>query len=254
MLTSSVVSADVRLTGNVGPITIDDNVIIPQNSTVTLNGTTIRGNVFVRSGARLFTYAAIIEGNVQATGSFVVDLRNQSKVGGDVQGYRTRTVRVREGTAVDGNVQIKEARASIDVDALQVNFASVDGDVQAEKSSGRFRVRDSYIGGNLQFIENTTGPYVANNNDIAGDLQHFKNRGKATATNNDVGGNLQVEENFLGPYRIASNQIAENLQFFKNNGFGDIIRNYVGGNLQSKENQPQPNIKNNIVDGDLEVE
>jgi len=211
LLPSAVVSADVRLTGTVGPISIDDNVIIPRNATVILNRTTIKGNVFVRSGAKLLAYGANIDGNVQAIGSFLVDLRQQTTVGGDVQGERTRTVRVREGSTIEGNVQVKEAEAPVDADALVVNFADVSGDVQAEKSAGRLRVRDSRIGGNLQFVENTSGLYAVKNNDIGGDLQHFKNRGKATIVRNDVGGNLQSKENRPQP-TIENNDVEGDLE------------------------------------------
>jgi hypothetical protein len=169
-------------------------------------------------------------------------------VSGDVQGTSTRTVRVREGSIVRGNVQIKEAVAGSDVDALLVNFSRVRGDVQVEKSSGRMRVRDSRIGGNVQFVENRTGLYTVTNNEIDGDLQHFKSSGRVTFTRNDIDGDLQVIENTIGPYRIAYNHIDGNLQFFKNQGEGEIIGNDIDGDLQSKENSPRPTIRGNTVD------
>ncbi len=205
--------ADVRLEGKVGPVTIDDNVVIARDTTAALNGTIIKGNVKVRRGATLITRGARIDGNVQAAGSLLVDLRQKTFVDGDVQGERTRSVLVRGGTVVGGNIQIKEAAAPVDVDALFVRTARVDGDVQVEKSAGRLRVLDTFIGGNLQFVENLTGPYRIRDNRIAGDLQFFKNRGKGTITGN-----------------------------------------HVRGNLQSKENKPRPVIKDNIVEGDLEIE
>ena len=213
LLTVHEVRADVRLVGTVGSITIDDNAYVPKYTTATLNGTIIKGNVFVRRGARLIANGARIIGNVQAYGSLLVDLRQQNFVDGDVQGKYTRSIRVRGGTVVGGNVQLEEAAAPTDVDALLVYLANVDGDVQAKKTAGRLRVIESEIGGNLQFEENYTGPYVIMDNSIDGDLQFFKNRGQ-----------------------------------------GKIIRNHVRGNLQSKENRPRPIIRDNIVEGDLEIE
>jgi hypothetical protein len=198
-LTCSAAMADVRLTGTVGARTIDDNVIIPQNSACTLNGTIIKGNVWVASGARLVANGARIIGNVQSYGGRLIHLREQTYVNGDVQGERTYSVIVNSGTGVGGNVQIKEATAPTDVDALLVYTSSVDGDVQAEKSYGRLRVIQSTVRGNLQFVENRSGPYVIRDNRIGEDLQFFKNRGTGTITGNRVGGNLQSKENSPRP-------------------------------------------------------
>ncbi len=67
--------------------------------------------------------------------------------------------------------------------------------MQAEKSRGRIRVIESDIGGNLQVVENYTGPYVLKYNWVEGDLQFFKNRGKGSIIGNHVLGNLQRKEN-----------------------------------------------------------
>jgi len=213
-LTVPEVRADVKLRGQIGPVKIDDNVVIPKNASATLNGTIIDGNVFLHRGAKLISKGARIYGNIQARGALLVVLRQQTFVGGDVQGERTRSIRILEGTQVDGNVQVKEAAAPVDVDALLMKSAYIDGDVQAEKSSGRLRVIECEMDGNLQFVENYTGPYVIRDNWIGGDLQFFKNR----------------------------------------QGKGRIIYNMVHGNLQSKENRPRPTIKYNKVKGDLEIE
>jgi hypothetical protein len=159
-----IISTGTELTGTVGPITIADDVVIPQNTTTMLNG------------------------------SSLVDLR-QTFVDGDVQGEGTRSVIVGAFPQVMGNVQITEAAASAGVYALQLDAAVVDGDVQVEKSAGRLRAKESRNGGNLQFVENDTGPYWITDNTINGDLQFFKNRGECTITGNEVGGNLQSKEN-----------------------------------------------------------
>lgn len=198
-----------------GPVRIHDDLEIPYDTIATLNGTTLDGNVYVRSGAQLSAKGAYITGNVQAYGALLVDLKQQTFVGGNVEGEHTRSVLVREGTHVGGNVQITEASSPVDVDMLLVDGARVDGNVQVDESAGRVRVvnNQSQIGANVQIEENTTGPYEITNNRIYGDLQFFTNRGQGTITGNDV-----------------------------------------HGNLQSKENSPRPTIENNIVEGSLEVE
>lgn len=192
-------------------MTIDDNVEVPQDTTLTLDNTTIKGNVYVRSGATLYANSARIIGNVQAYNAFLVDLRGSTYVEEDVQGKATRSVIVLGGTRVGGNVQIEEAITPIDVDALVVEGATVDGDVQAQKSSGRLRVKASQIGGKLQFFENRTGLYEIMNNRIDGDLQFFKNQGAGTITGNSVGGNLQSKENSPPP-TIEGNTVGGNLE------------------------------------------
>ncbi|HPR03655.1 MAG TPA: hypothetical protein PLP82_07105, partial [Deltaproteobacteria bacterium] len=116
-----------------------------------------------------------------------------------------------DGTMVGGNVQIKQANAPADVDALWVDSAAVEGDVQAEKSSGRLRVTGSRVGGNLQFVENSTGIYDIRDNRIDGDIQFFKNKGAATITDNSVKGNLQSKENSPSP-TITRNTVDGDLE------------------------------------------
>ena len=200
-----------KITGQIGSQTIDDNVEIPQDAALTLDNTIIKGNVFVRRGATLNANGARIIGNVQAYDAYLVDLRGSAYVDGDVQGKATRTVSVRDGTRVGGNVQIEEAIAPADVDALFVDNATVGGDVQAQKSSGRLRVKASQIGGNLQFFENRTGLYEITDNRVDGDIQFFKNQGDGTITGNSTGQDLQSKENNPPP-TIQGNSVGGDLE------------------------------------------
>jgi cytoskeletal protein CcmA (bactofilin family) len=177
VLSANTALADVPLSGKLGRVTIDDTVEIRRNTSATLNGTVIKGNVLVRSGATLVSNGAKIDGNVQAFDANRVDLGQQTVVHGDVQAEGTRSLIVRGGTFVGGNVQLTEASAAVTEDALRVEFSKVDGDLHAEKSSGRLRALENQIGGNLQFLENKTGTYEIENNSIGGGLQFFKNRG-----------------------------------------------------------------------------
>ena len=196
---TSAAPADTVLKGNIGARTIDDDVTISADTSCVFNGTIIKGNVRVLRGARLYSNGAQIDGNVQADGAFLVDLRKNTRVDGDVQGKGTRTIRVGGRTAVEGNVQLTEGSAGRRADALLVKNASVDGDVQAEKSSGRIRILGNRVGGNIQVVENSTGVYQIRRNRTEGDLQFFKNRGKGKIIANTVGGNLQSKENSPRP-------------------------------------------------------
>ena len=207
-----------------GPETIDDNVVVLPNTITTFNGTTVKGNVTVMQNAQFFANGASIEGNVQAHGAYLVDLGQQTFIDGDVQGDKTRSVIVRGGTVVGGNVQISKAVAPADVDALLVNNAEVGGDVQAEKSSGRLRVKSSLVFGNLQFEENKTGPYEVTGNVIDGDLQFFKNQGAGTITGNQVGSNLQSKEN--NPQPTIFGNIVEGALEIESGGNGGSSTDY----------------------------
>lgn len=210
--------ADVTLRGAIGARVIEDNVVIPAYATCTLDGTVIKGNVRVLAGARLYSNRARVTGDVQAFDSFIVDLRQNTTVDGNVQGEGgTRSILVRGGTRVTGSVQLKEGFAPTAVDALLVQNAIVGGSVQAEKTNGRLRTMSSRVDGNIQFVENRRGPYAILNNQVRGDIQFFKNQGAGAV--------------------MAS-----------------IIGNRVGGNLQSKENSRTVVVRSNIVDGDIEVE
>ena len=196
---ASLALADVTLRGTVGPRTIDDDVVIARGTTCVLNGTIIKGNVRVQSGAKLTALGARIIGNVQAFDSNLVSLKQGTRVNGDVQGEGTRSILVLGNTRVGGNVQLTEGSAPTNVDALLVQNAVVSGDVQAEKSSGRLRSLGNAVDGNIQFVENRRGPYAIKNNNVRGDLQFFKNQGSGKIIGNRVGGNLQSKENSPRP-------------------------------------------------------
>lgn len=199
-------SAEVTLRGNVGKRVIDDDVVIAQNTKAVLNGTVIKGNVRVLAGAKLVAKRARIDGDVQSFKALKVELRRGTRVDGDFQGEGTRTMILKENSKVEGNVQTKESSAAERVTALQVLNATVDGDVQAEKGSGRYAIIGSTVDGNIQVVENQTGLYQIRRNRVAGDLQYFKNRGAGTITGNWVDGNLQSKENSPAP-KVSGNRV-----------------------------------------------
>jgi hypothetical protein len=198
------------VSGKIGAVTIDDDLTIAGNSTATLKGTVIQGNLILQAGARLVASGIRVEGNVQAAQGATVDLGRSSVVIGDVQGIGTASIAVRGATCVGGNVQLQSGSAG-GGNALLVQAAEVEGDVQAEKSAGPIRVTGTRIGGNLQIVENTGGKYDLTNNVISGDLQFFKNSGGGKITGNRVGGNLQSKENTPAPV-VKRNTVAGNTE------------------------------------------
>ena len=78
---STAALADRKCSGTIGPITIDDSVVV-QNASCTLNGTIVKGNVLVNSGGRLTTLGAQIDGNIQAKGAISVTVEPNTYVEG----------------------------------------------------------------------------------------------------------------------------------------------------------------------------
>lgn len=194
------------VSGNIGPVTIDDDLTIAGNTTANLKGTIIQGNLILQPGARVVASGIRVEGNVQAGAGASVDLVRSSVVLGDVQGVATTSIQLRGGIRVGGNVQLQSGTGTRG-NALLVQDAIVDGNVQAEKSAGPIRVTATRIGGSLQVVENTSGKYDLINNDITGDLQFFKNTGAGKIIGNRVGGNLQSKENTPAPL-VRKNTVA----------------------------------------------
>lgn len=141
--------------GTIGGATIDGNVIVPKNATCYLKGTDVQGNVEVKSAAKLYATNVDVEGNIQSEGFQVVN--------------------VKQGSFVDGDIQLKNGR-----------------------SGGSSLVAASIVDGNLQLGENRA-KMTANSNTIRGDFQAFKNRGGLSFNNNRISQNFQCKENAPAP-------------------------------------------------------
>lgn len=145
---------DTVCRGTIGARSVD-NVKVPQNATCYLNGTDVQGNVAVKSGAKLYATNVDVEGNIQSEGFQVVQ--------------------VKQGSFVDGDIQLKNGR-----------------------SGGSSLISASIIDGNLQLEENRA-KMTANSNTIRGDFQAFKNRGGLSFNNNRISQTFQCKENSPAP-------------------------------------------------------
>jgi hypothetical protein len=82
-----------------------------------------------------------------------------TRVNGDVQGKGTRSLLVRDGTRVGGNLQFVENRRGPYV----MTSKQIDGDLQFFKNRGSGAITGYQVGGNLQSKENSPKPLVRNN-------------------------------------------------------------------------------------------
>lgn len=156
--------ADVYCPPNLGPVTIDDNVIV--TGTCDLNGTQVKGNVLVQSnGALTVRNNARIDGNIQADGGVYVRVEN-TKVGGDIQ---------LEGVAGDESyVKYSDVGGNLQLDNNSVKLVAqrniIDGDLQAFSNTGRVIIRYNTIDGNLQCKSNRPAP-TGGFNQVAGNKE-----------------------------------------------------------------------------------
>lgn len=209
---STAALADRNCSGTIGPITIDDNVVV-QNARCTLSGTIVKGNVLVYSGGKLRTLGAQIEGSIQAKDAVSVIVEPNTFVEGDIQLENLSGASKVTYSQVTGNIQLKYNRRTVTVD-----YNTVNGDIQFEElKAGAFaaNVRYNTVGGNIQMTKNTLTKLSVLSNRVDGDMQAFENRSSSALI-------------------IRANNIRQNLQCKSNNRAPTGGSNVVGG---SKEDQ-----------------
>jgi cytoskeletal protein CcmA (bactofilin family) len=127
---------DGYCTGSIGAVTVSE-LIVSKNSICTLNGTRVKGNIKVQSGASLFAYGVSVDGNIQAEGASRVE--------------------VHSGSFVDGDIQLKYSGMAV------VSGVRINGNLQSFENWGNQSFTSNRIGGNLQCKENNPAPMGSSN-------------------------------------------------------------------------------------------
>jgi hypothetical protein len=146
-----------------GSITVDA-LEVPENTTCTLNGTKVKGNILVYGNATLIAYDVWVGGNIQADHSARVE--------------------VHPGSYIGGNIQVDYSGL------LLVSSVRIDGNLQAFNNSGSQSYTGNMIGGDLQAFDNHGGVSIQNNT-IDGNLQCKSNAPAPTGSGNHVNGNME---------------------------------------------------------------
>jgi hypothetical protein len=154
---------DTVCQGTLGAVTVV-NLIVPDGSTCTLNGTRVEGNIHVGTRATLKAKGVDVEGNIQAEGARSINV----VVLGGVPSF------------VGGNIQIKQGGTAL------IDRVDIREDLQFEENRGPVSAKGNEIGGNLQAYKNTGGVTIKNNQ-IAENLQCFDNNPPPTGGNNTAG-------------------------------------------------------------------
>ncbi|MCB0116590.1 MAG: hypothetical protein KDD84_20975, partial [Caldilineaceae bacterium] len=129
-----------------------ENLEVPADTSCTLNGAIVDGNITVGVNATLHAIEVNVGGNIQAEGARDVTVHKDSRVGGNVQVKQGGSATV-DGADVIGDIQY-ESNSS----ALNATNNRVGGNIQIFQNSGWISVTDNRIDGNLQCKENSPLP------------------------------------------------------------------------------------------------
>jgi hypothetical protein len=154
---------DYNCSGSLGAVTVD-NLVVSQNTTCTLNGTRITGNLSILRNAALHAYNVNVNGNIRAD--------------------EAARVNVYAGSYVGGNIQIAGSAAA------DIQRVVIDGNLQFDQNDSYLQADGNLIGGNLGAFDNTGGVSITNNS-IRGDLQCRGNVPPPSGYGNTVYGNLE---------------------------------------------------------------
>ncbi|MCG9890172.1 MAG: DUF4097 domain-containing protein [Thermosynechococcaceae cyanobacterium MS004] len=128
--------------GSLGQITVE-NLSVANNGTCRLNGTRVKGNLFVGSNAALIASELRLSGNLQAKSARQVDITFFSNISGNIEIQRSRSVNI-AATKIEGNLELTSNLGNIRVFGNQVQ-----GNVEVIQSSGSVSIHNNRIDGNL---------------------------------------------------------------------------------------------------------
>ncbi|HST25360.1 MAG TPA: hypothetical protein VLJ76_05175 [Gaiellaceae bacterium] len=141
-------------------------------------------NVTVAKGNFCFLLDATVTGNVQANNALQIGI-DSSTIGGNVQANNVTGNGWLCGSTVGGNVEVGNNTANADASPGTWFIGDASWCIPSFDP-----VPGNYVGGNLQFHNNTTGGSISNN-DIEGNLQCQNNTPAPTGSNNAVDGDTQ---------------------------------------------------------------
>lgn len=149
--------------GSIGAKTVD-NLKVPSGATCILDGTTVKGTIYVKRNAVLKA--------------------DDVRVVGNVQGENAKNVEVFGGSIVGGSIQVVQGKKA------DIRGSRVGGDILFDEQDRRVRARWNKVGGNVQAFQNSGGVRISNNN-IDGNLQCKANNPVPIGDGNKVEGNKE---------------------------------------------------------------
>jgi hypothetical protein len=155
---------DFECRGTVGAVTVVGNLIVPDDATCVLAGTTVQGGIVVKSRANLDATNVTATGGVQGESPASVLIRD-SRFGNSISLRKAEDVNNPDagkigisGTNVNGDIQLEENREPI---SLRGN--EIIGSIQANKNTGGLEITGNQIGNGLQCQDNNPPPVGGGN-------------------------------------------------------------------------------------------
>ncbi len=176
-LSSIMVSAPVALAedrecrGTLGNVLVEGNVIVPDGASCSLDSTTVKGDVTVKSRASLTVNGANISGSIQGT-------VNGANISGSIQGEGANKIDINSGTRTGNNVLLRRG------EEVAIDGATITGDLQLEANTGAVSVASNTIIGNLQAKSNRDSGITISANQIGNNLQCQDNNPAPTGGDN----------------------------------------------------------------------
>ncbi len=147
-------AGDYECRGTLGAVTVVGTVIVPDDATCTLEGTSIQGGVTVKSRATLNATGINTTGSIQGESPTKVDVRS-STIGNGVsmsKGGEFGSLSL-DSSKVAGDVQFADNRGTV-----AINSNTVGGSVQANKNTGGLTITANRITNGLQCQDNDPFP------------------------------------------------------------------------------------------------
>lgn len=159
-LASPVMAGDLECRGTIGAVTVTGNLLVPDDATCVLDGTSVMGAIVVKSRSTLQATGIEATGGLQGESPSTVVARN-SEFGNGIalmkaelnNGFIELT-----GNTVKGDAQLAENRNPIRLEGNDVL-----GSVQAETNTGGIEITGNLIGNGLQCQANTPAPVGGGN-------------------------------------------------------------------------------------------
>ncbi len=152
--TPVALAEDTQCRGTIGNVLIDGNLIVPDGASCSLDGTTVRGDVTVKSRANLMVNGANISGSIQSEGANKIDINSNTRTGNNVLLRRGVEVSI-DGATITGDLQLEANTGPV-----RVESNTIIGNLQAKsnKDGGSIIISSNQIGNNLQCQDNNPAP------------------------------------------------------------------------------------------------
>lgn len=147
-------AGDFECRGTLGAVTVVGSVLVPDDATCVLDGTSVQGSVVVKSRATLRATGITLTGTVAGEGPGTVDVRSSSIGNGFsiTKGEPVGSVTL-ASSSVTGDVQLADNRGPAELSDNEVG-----GSIQADKNTGGLTIRANRIVNGLQCQDNFPAP------------------------------------------------------------------------------------------------